>query len=166
MLPAQKLKYQVIKEEFFKNEAKYISYVRERLLHDEYKKLKLTGNRDTISYGYSRHEDVLSNFYDTIYNKFFEKTNEDLFLSFWKEKDTKSLTYDKEFYRLMGAYDMKNSRNKIYGTYFIMYKFKYNKKHQNIESIKNYYFLTLEEIKNRFNQLTNEEYLEQINEIK
>lgn len=166
MLPAQKLKYQVIKEKFFNDEIEFLRYTRERLFQDEYKKLKRAANTYTTSDCYSRYEDVLSNFYDTIYNKFFEKTNEDLFLSFWKEKDTKSLAYDKEFYRLMGSYDMKDSKNKIYGTYFIMYKFKYNKKRQCIESIKNYYFLTLDEIKNRYIQLSNEEYIEQINAFK
>lgn len=169
MLPAQKLKYQVIKENFFLNEQIFIANTRQKLQEYEHKKAKHIKNDMGYSYDFS-YERALSEFYDVLYNKFFEKTNEDLFLSIWKDKDTKSLHYNKEFYRLMGAYDMKNSNNKIYGTYFIMHKFTYNKKYNKtyniVQAVKNYYFLTLEEIKNRFNQLTNEEYLEQINEIK
>ena len=163
MLPAQKLKYQVLKEKFLNTERTFLLNSYNIMKEDTFKKKRK--KVDFSKYSGIKAEFIddfdktLSDYYDKIFNIFFEKTDEDLFLSFWKDKDQKSMHYKYEFYRLMGAQELIDGCNKPFGKYFIMYKFQIvPKKSTNeipyINSVKNYYFLTMEEIKSRFNYIS------------
>jgi hypothetical protein len=178
MLQPKKLKYQLLKEKFFEAELEFLTYTYNRFKDDELKRFQKKHNiGKSVSiandpFGYASYSQILSDFYDNLFQTFFEKTDEDLFLSYWKEKDTSSLTHKKEFFRLMGASDMLDSSKKSFGKYFIMYKFVLSKKKiatergfRHFNTVKNLYYLTLDEIKNKFEFIPHDEYQNIINEF-
>lgn len=174
----KKFKFQLLKEQYIEKNKVFFDLTASNMFSDKVsrhqKSKQLSIYLATKDDADNMHANI---FYDQLFSTYIEKTKEeDLFLSYWRKKNSKGSVGKNDLYRLMGAHELINCHGQPFGKYFIMFHFFFYKKDIStfyvyddsigVMSLKNKYYLTLEEIKNNY-ELVNESDVEKyINELR